>query len=196
VEADDLGGGKKKATRLGAHFAFVDESGFQLIPMLGRTWAPCGRTPTVNHRYRRDRISAISAITVSPTRRRLGLCYELHRHNIKRDDVVAFLRHLLRHIRGHVMLVWDGNGIHKGGPVTALCIRHRRLHPVVLPPYCPELNPDEGIWSLSKRDLANGAALGIDALEMDVRLALERTGRSRSRLAGCVNGSELPFAIS
>ena len=41
-----------------AYVAFLDESGFLLIPTVRRTWAPCGKTPLVFHRYERDKISA------------------------------------------------------------------------------------------------------------------------------------------
>ena len=69
---------KKKAHRLNAHLAFLDESGFLLIPTLRRTWAPRGQTPLLRHRYQHDKISAISAVTVSPRRQRLGLYLHCH----------------------------------------------------------------------------------------------------------------------
>jgi winged helix-turn-helix protein/DDE superfamily endonuclease len=62
--------------------AFLDESGFLLIPNVRKTWAPVGHTPHVRHSYRRDRVSVISALTVAPRRRRLGLYFDLHGRNI------------------------------------------------------------------------------------------------------------------
>jgi len=59
----------KKAQRLGAHLVFLDESGFLLIPNVRKTWAPIGQTPLFKHSYRRDRMSVISSITVSPAGR-------------------------------------------------------------------------------------------------------------------------------
>ena len=38
-----------------AYVVFLDESGFLLIPTVRRTWAPCGKTPLVFHRYQRDK---------------------------------------------------------------------------------------------------------------------------------------------
>ena len=55
---------KKNATRLAAHLVFIDESGFLLIPSVLKTWSPVGQTPILHHRYRHDRISAISGIAV------------------------------------------------------------------------------------------------------------------------------------
>jgi len=121
-----------------------------------RTWAPRGQTPILRHSYRHDRISAISAISVSPRRRRLGLFYRLHDHNIRRPDVCRFLSQLLRHLRGPLIVVWDNLGTHKGPPIEAMLRRNRRLRLEHFPAYAPELNPDEGVWNLLESRLANG----------------------------------------
>jgi hypothetical protein len=63
----------KKAQRLGAHRVFLDESGCLLIPNARKTWAPIGQTPLFKPSYRRDRMSVISSITVSPSGQHLGL---------------------------------------------------------------------------------------------------------------------------
>ena len=82
---------------------FLDECGFLLIPNVRRTWAPRGHTPIIRHRYRRDKVSAISAVTVSARRRRCGLYIHFHPgSNITHVEVAVFLRALLRQLRGHV----------------------------------------------------------------------------------------------
>ncbi len=53
--------------------------------MLLKTWAPRGRTPVLRHRYRRDRISVISGLLISPLRHRMGLYYRFHRTNNRRS---------------------------------------------------------------------------------------------------------------
>jgi hypothetical protein len=37
----------KKIHRLGAHLVCLDETGFLMMPVLRRTWAPCGATSTL-----------------------------------------------------------------------------------------------------------------------------------------------------
>src|SRR5438445_10167047 len=98
----DIAGTQLKNTqRLKAHLVFADECGFLLIPNVRRTWAPRGQTPIVRHRYRRDKISAISAITVSAQRHRVGLYLHVHPDdNITSVEVAVFLRALLCHLRG------------------------------------------------------------------------------------------------
>ena len=68
----------------------------------------------------------------------------------------AFLRHLLRHLRGPVLVLWDGGRIHRGRALDRLQARCPRLRVERLPAYAPDLNPDEGVWTLAKRGLANG----------------------------------------
>jgi transposase len=183
---------KKNSARLGAHLVFADESGFFLTPTIAKTWAPVGRTPVVHHLDRRDRISVISAISVSPVRRRSNLYFQLHMKNIQQAEVRSFLRHLLRHLRGHVFLFWDGGNPHKGQLVREFCRRVHRLHLVRLPAYAPEFNPDEGIWKLAKGALANGCPSDIFELERSLTRTLRSIRRNHRNLRGCITHSALP----
>ena len=78
-----------------------------LQPVRRRTWAPRGHTPIQKSWDRHDRLSALSALTVAPQRRRLGLYFRIHTRNICADDVVAFLHELRRHLRRKIILVLD-----------------------------------------------------------------------------------------
>jgi transposase len=194
VETQALAAGKKNATRMGAHIVFVDESGFLLIPSVRKTWSPRGQTPLLHHwTWPRHKISVISGISISPVRHRLGLLYALHTVNIATEQVIAFLRELLRHLPGPIILLWDGSKTHKGPRIREFCARHPRLHLERLPPYAPELNPDEGVWSLAKRELANGRPDSLEVLEASVRDSLDRTRHSPSRLNGCLRTTPLKF---
>jgi len=192
VEADGVAACKKNAGRLGAHIVFVDESGFLLIPPVRKTWSPRGQTPIHRHFYRHDRISAISGISVSPKRRRLGLYCQLYPMNISRDEVCVFLRHLLRHLRGHVIVLLDNAQIHKAGPLAQLCARFGRLHLESFPPYAPELNPDEGVWWHLKRSLSNTRPDSQDDLIALLSVGVRKLASSQTLLRSCVKQSELP----
>ena len=191
MEADRLASGKKNAARLAAHIVFLDESGFLLIPPVQKTWSPVGQTPVVPHRYRHDRLSAISGIAVSPRHFHCTLYCHLYEDNIQGEEVAAFLRHLLRQIRGPIIALLDNGSIHRADPVQALLARTRRLHLEPFPAYAPELNPDEGVWNQLKRRLANGRP-DTKAELMDV-LSEEicRLARSQELLRGCIHQSDL-----
>jgi transposase len=157
-----------------------------------RTWAPRGQTPLLRHRQRHDRISIISGLSVSPRRRRYGLYFSLSPNNIRHPEVCAFLRGLLRHLRGAVIVVWDNGTIHGGEAIRALQDRYPRLHLYRFPGYAPELNPDEGVWQLAKRALANGRPDSQRQLARHLRAQLTRLRCSQPLLRGCVRGSALP----
>jgi len=187
-----LASGKKNAARLAAHLIFIDESGFLLIPSVQKTWSPVGQTPILVHRYSHDRISAISGIAVSQKRFHCTLYCHLYENNIHGEEVTTFLRQLLRQIPGHLIVFWDNGKIHRSDPIQELLTRTSRLHLEPLPPYAPELNPDEGVWNHLKQTLANGRP-DTQAELMDV-LANEIfcLASSQSLLRGCIHQSELP----
>jgi transposase len=192
LEATGLASCKKNAFRLGAHLVFVDESGFLLIPSVLKTWSPVGQTPLIPHRYRHDRISAISGIAVSPKRFRCTLYCQLYEDNIQGEEVAAFLRQLLRQIAGHVVVLLDNGAIHRGDPVQELLARTKRLHLVPFPSYAPQLNPDEGVWNHLKRSLANGRPDSKEELMDTLAAEICRLAKSPSLLRGCIQHSELP----
>ena len=88
---------------------------------------------------------------MSPQRQRLGLYYLLFFDNIGHDEVCVFLRQLLRHLRGPVIVLLDNSSTHKGRPIEDILDRHPRLRIEYFPSYAPELNPDEGVWSQAKQ---------------------------------------------
>ncbi len=158
-----------------------------------KTWAPRGQTPILRHRYSRERLSAISALTVSPFRQRLALYFQLHPHNLRSAQVVAFLRVLLRHQRGPVLLLWDTSPTHKSRVTEQFLARQRRLHVEPFPAYAPELNPDEQVWTQLKRAVANGTPDGLAELETMLHRVLGRLQRCPTLLRSCLHASELPW---
>jgi transposase len=138
------------------------------MPNVVRTWAPRGETPIVHHRYRRDKISAISAVSISARQHRPGFYIHLHPNNITHVEVSVFLRSLLCHLRGHVIVILDGGAVHKGRDVRQLQAKFHRLHIERLPGYAPELNPDEFAWAYMKRILSNGCPNNVEVLMRDI----------------------------
>ena len=90
-----------------------------------------------------------------------------------------------------MVLIWARLGVHNGKLVAKLCRRVPRLHVDLLPAYAPELNPDEGVWQMTKRRLANNCpAVRID-LALDVLRELEALRREPRRLWSCIKHSRL-----
>ena len=159
---------------------------------MAKTWAPIGETPIHRHPCRRDKVSVISAVSVSPQRQRLSLYYYLFYDNIGQEEVCLFLRHLLRHLRGEGIVLLDNSTTHKGQLLQKLLGLHPRLHVEYFPAYAPELNPDEGVWCQAKRELANSCPKNIEELTADIIQSMNGLVRSQSKLRGCIEQSELP----
>jgi DDE superfamily endonuclease len=108
MERRALASTKKKAKQEKRTIVFVDEAGFYLLPMAVRTYAPRGQTPVLRVKLTRDHLSAIGGITAKGR-----LFMQMQARAYKAEDVVRFLRLLLRQIAGKLLVIWDGSPIHR-----------------------------------------------------------------------------------
>ena len=179
-----------------AHLVFLDESGYMLTPTVRRTWAPKGNGAILNCFDRRDRLSAISCLTVSPKAGRLNLYFRLLPHNVKGPDVVDFLRELKNTLSNPFTVVWDRGAVHdKSRDVQMFLAEHPEILTEKFPAYAPELNPDELVWSWTKYGrLANLAADNTDILAEHVIDELIYLKQHPELLASFVTKTELPLA--
>lgn len=184
------------ARQRGAHLVFLDESGFMLTPTVRRTWAPRGSKPDLDCWDRRDRLSAISCLTVSPKANRLNLYFRLLPYNVDAKEIVSFLRELKNSIGGPLTVIWDRGRVHrKSLLVRAFLAEHPEIVAEDLPAYAPELNPDELVWGWSKYGrLANLAAENTDQLAELVIDELLYLKDNKHLLASFIDKTELPLA--
>jgi hypothetical protein len=157
-----------------AHLVFYDESGFMLTPLVRRTLAPRGLTPVLPVADRRDRISALSCITLSPRLHLPGLYFQLlpDNTNATAAHVVAFLKELKQSLP-RFTVVWDRSNLHsRSRLVKAFLAGHPEVVAEDFPPYAPQENPDELVWGHTKYGkLANFAP--ADARELRERVTAE-----------------------
>ena len=147
-----------------------------LQPVVRRTWAPRGQTPIHCSWDRRDRLSAISAITVSPERRQLGLYFDILNHNIVTDDFEMFVETILRRLQRSIILVVDRWQVHRAGALRLLRRFPERVEVEWLPAYAPDLNPVEQVWNRTKyTDLANYIPNDILSLGREVAHSIRCT---------------------
>ncbi len=174
---------EKKAEEEKRTIIFVDESGFYLLPMVVRTYAPRGQTPVLRVKLTREHVSAIGGIT--PDAR---LFMQMQEHAYTAQDVVRFLRLLLRKISGKLLVIWDGSPIHRANVIKDFLKRGaaKRLHLERLPGYAPELNPQEGVWNLLKRrELKNVCCRDVTQVAQELVRAKERLRHRRLTLQHC-----------
>jgi transposase len=165
-----------------------------LQPTVRRTWAPKGQTPILKSYDRHDRVSAISALTVSPQRRRLGLYFDLLDHNVKAEDFETFGDQLLRRVGRSIILVIDRCSIHRSAAHRLLLRHPRRLSIEWLPAYAPELNPDEQVWNHAKyTDLANFVPDHVLHLGRSVADSLRKMRNQQTLLRSFFQHAKLPL---
>jgi transposase len=189
----------REAQERGAHLVFLDESGFMLTPSVRRTWGPQGQTPILDAWDRRDRISAISSISVSPRNRRLNLHFDLlpDNTNVHGDDVVEYLRHLKAQIGAPLTVLWDGGRVHdKSKLVRAFLAEHPEIKTERLPAYAPELNPEELVWAWTKYGrLGNLAAANTNWLRDYLITEFTYVREHPEILASCIEATNLPLLL-
>jgi transposase len=189
----------RRARRRKAHLVFLDESGFMLAPTVRRTLAPRGKTPILKSWDRHDRISAISAVTVSPKRRRVGLHFRLlpDDANAPGEDTVDFLRQLRRHIPGAMTVLGDRGNIHdRSKGVRAYLAGRPEVVTEKLPSYAPETNPDESVWEHTKHGrLANFAAEDTAELRAVLVEEFERLHGRPDLLAAFIRHAKVPVRL-
>jgi len=174
----------------------IDESGFLMSPLVRRTLAPRGHTPILKTKgAHREKVSVVAALTISPRRHRLGLYWRTFpRDFVNAERSAEFLRSLLRHLQGAVIVVWDGGPMHKGLPIAQILADFPRLSLERLPPYAPDLNPVEYLWGHVKYGkLANFLPDDVFHLNKVLREHLGHTCRCPARLDGFLRASGLPF---
>jgi transposase len=122
---------------------FQDEANISLTALLGKTWAPRGKTPKQKVTGNRGGVSAMSAITRSGQ-----LIFRLHDKRITSEEVIEFLEQMLKHhSRRHLVVVMDRAPPHTSGRTRAFIASQPRLHVFNLPTYSPDWNPDEQVWN-------------------------------------------------
>ena len=129
---------------------------------------------------------------MSPKRQHVGLDIRFQAHNFQAVDVASFVRALLRHLRGQVILLWDRGTIHRGAAIAALQKRYPRLHIEEFPAYAPELNPVEQIWNDFKGHTANSLLRDRRELRRRLQANTRRVRRSQAKLRSFILAAKLP----
>jgi transposase len=174
----------------------IDETGLFLNPLVRRTWSLIGATPILDtDGGHRDKVSVIGGVSVSPNIKRLGFYFATEPDGFfTADKVIEYLRDLLKHLRGMVIVVWDNGGNHKGPLIRAFLKKNHRLHLELLPPWAPDHNPVEAVWSwLKYGNLANYTPENIDELDNTIVERLIELKFNPELLRALWDRSKLPF---
>jgi transposase len=136
-----------QAKEIGADIFFWDESGFRADSVHGKTWGLKGQTPVVERPGQRQSISAASAVNAKG-----AFWFATYQGGLTGELFVELLGKLMYRRKKPVHLVVDGLPAHKKAIVKEyIASTQGKLTMHFLPGYAPDLNPDELVWSHTKR---------------------------------------------
>ncbi|MEV8480308.1 transposase [Streptomyces sp. NPDC051173] len=174
-------------------------------PPKGHTWAPRGKTPQVRVRGSdRGRVS-MAGVVCFRSGERSRLFYRLHVCRGRKGEAKSFTwqdcRDLIvaahNQLRAPVVWVWDNLNVHLADELALFFAENQEWLTVFqLPSYAPELNPQEGIWSLVKRGLADFAAANLDHLVQVTKRKLKKIQYRPELIDGCFTETGLTMKVT
>jgi transposase len=154
---------RSMARRLKAEIFFGDEAGVRSDHHAGTTWAVKGKTPVVSTTGARFSLNIISAVSAQGEFRFMTV-----KGRVGASEFIEFIKRLLHGTQRMIFLIVDGHPAHKAKSVAKFIETKpikKRFRLFFLPPYSPELNPDERVWN----DLKNNA-IGQQAITAPVQM--------------------------
>lgn len=144
--AEDFKKIKQLAVEAKAEIFFGDESTVRSDYHSGTTWAVRGKTPVVRTTGTRHKVNLISAISS-----RGAMRFMATEKNVNAEVFIEFLKRLITNVEHPIFLILDNSSVHRSSEVRAFVESTKgKLRLFFLPPYSPELNPDEHVWNFLK----------------------------------------------
>ena len=138
---------RRQAREVGADIYFGDEAGVRSDSHAGTTWGIKGQTPVVRSTGQRSSVNMISAVSA-----RGNLRFMVAKGRVNGEVFVEFLKRLMHNAARPIFLILDGGSYHSSRRVKDyVASLDGKLQLFFLPPYSPELNPDEQVWNYLKR---------------------------------------------
>ncbi len=138
---------RRAAKKAGAVVFFEDEAGIRSDYHRGTTWSQIGRTPVVETTGSRVSCNMISGVSAKGLLR-----FMVTTSRVTARVFVEFLKRLMKGARKPIFLIVDGHPTHRSKLTKQYVASTKgKLRLFFLPPYSPELNPDEQVWHHVKR---------------------------------------------
>ena len=183
----------KAAKAAGGCIFFCDEAGIRTDYHSGTTWAPVGRTPIVRGTGARKSVNMISA--VSP---RGEIRFSFLSGNLNSGLFIDYLKNLMHDIPNPIFLIVDGHPSHRSKETLEFVqSTGERINLFFLPPYSPELNPDEWVWKNIKHDsVGKLASRSITEMRNGINRAVARLQSTTDFVLGFFQDPDLAYIRS
>ncbi len=138
-----------EAKKYHARLYFLDEAAFRSDAHRGTTWGKRGETPVVKDSGGRFSFKLISAVSA-----RGDMHFEVIEESMNAEKFIEFLQKLRRDTGCPIFVIADNARYHHSLKVrTFLDTQMGEIMMAFLPPYSPELNPDEHVWNHAKAEV-------------------------------------------
>jgi len=134
---------KSAAKHQNADIYWEDETSIETGDIRGKGYAPKGKTPIVNNIEIKIKISMLSAITNQGK-----VFWKLHSGTIDALKFLEFVKRLVWKKKRKIFLILDNARVHHS-KILATWLKNNidKIELFFIPPYSPELNPDERVNS-------------------------------------------------
>jgi len=173
-----------------AEIYFEDEAGVRSDHHVGTTWGVKGTTPLVRTTGARFSVNMISAITSKGKMR-----FMTYAGKMNTSVFCQFLKRLIHNAPTKIFLILDGHPVHRSLRVKKFVQATKgKLRLFYLPPYSPELNPDELVWNNVKGKIGRSSIKGPDDFKGKVRTHLKSLQRTPEKICGFFKEPNLRYA--
>ena len=181
-----------RAKREGAQIFFADESGIRSDTHTGTTWAPVGETPIVQATGARFSLNMLSAVNAQG-----GFRFMTVEGRVTAPVFRDFLSRLITGVDRKIFLIVDGHPVHKARLVRTFVEDNRdRIELFFLPPYAPELNPDELTWAHVKAKIAKATVQTKEKLKDEIHRVMCRLQKMPAIVASFFCAPTCQYAMS
>jgi len=181
-----------RAKREGGEIWFGDEAGVRSDSHSGKTWARRGQTPVVTSTGARFGLNLISAVNRKGEIRFMGAG-----GRVNAGVFIDFMKRLVAGTKKKVFLIVDGHPSHKAAKVRRFVEeRSSEIELFLLPPYSPELNPDEHVWNDFKNNgIGKRAITGPDMMKKAVYSFMRFLQKSPQRVTSYFRAPETKYTL-
>jgi transposase len=181
---------RKEAAECGAVVLFADEAAVRTDFHAGTTWGQIGITPVVESTGKKETVMMVSAVG-----QRGQLRFRLHEGSFRSTHFIDFLKALADDFDEPVFVIADNSSVHTAKNVRDFVdSTEGNIRLFFLPPYSPELNPDEWVWKNVKHDRIGRAGVrGLDDLKAVCRKALASLQKTPHLIRGFFRDPKLSY---
>jgi len=154
---------------------FQDEARFGRMVRPKRCWAPQPFRPVLRNGYEREFVYVYGA--VSPIEGEMDWCLCREMNTLRMGEFLTQVSHA--HPNEFIVMVVDGASSHRAKDLVV----PENIRLLALPPYAPELNPQEHVWDeVREKEFPNRVFDHLDAVVRQLEQGLPRLANDSQRL--------------